>query len=109
MRKPAHVRERNAARTRDYYQRHKDDSEFKAKMAAQRKKWRNVDPLRARAHARLSYAVDRGYVVRPDACEQCGKECKPDGAHFTYDRPLDVRWLCRSCHFLWDRERGGVH
>jgi hypothetical protein len=56
------------------------------------------------------HAIKQGVLIRPDACKQCGKVCKPDAAHFDYARPLDVRWLCRSCHVRWDRAepKGGV-
>lgn len=30
-------------------------------------------------------------------CEQCG-DPKAVGHHEDYDRPLDLIWLCRSCH-----------
>lgn len=26
------------------------------------------------------------------------------GAHYDYRRPLEVRWLCASCHATWDHE-----
>ena len=44
-----------------------------------------------------------GNLVRPTACEQCGTTgVKIDAAHSDYMRPLDVRWLCRRCHVMWD-------
>lgn len=43
-------------------------------------------------------AVKCGKMTRPDTCSACGVECKPDGHHDDYDKPLDVRWLCRACH-----------
>jgi hypothetical protein len=43
-------------------------------------------------------------VVRPNACEECGAtDCRIEGAHFDYDEPLRVRWLCISCHRRWDK------
>jgi len=41
-------------------------------------------------------------VLRADTCECCG--CRPrdqsyiHAHHDDYSRPLDVRWLCASCH-----------
>jgi len=55
-----------------------------------------------RANRQVAYAVSTGRLIRLHQCEQCGVECKTEGAHFDYDRPLDVRWLCRSCHVRWD-------
>ena len=62
------------------------------------------------ARNRVYRAVKAGSLVRPGECENCGKECKTEGAHFDYARPLDVRWLCRRCHFIWDRSepKGGM-
>ena len=72
------------------------------------KKWLDTGDNRTRiqvtwrANAKLNWAIKNGRIVRPDRCEQCGKVCKPDGAHYDYSRPFEVRWLCRSCHVLWD-------
>lgn len=40
-------------------------------------------------------------LVRPEACENCNAipEHGPlHGHHDDYSKPLEVRWLCRSCH-----------
>lgn len=45
-------------------------------------------------------AVRRGELVAAKACERCG-EVEPfsmDAHHPDYTRPLEVVWLCRSCH-----------
>ena len=75
---------------------------------AQAKRWLDTSDNRARiqvawrASAKLNWAIKKGRIVRPDRCEQCGTVCKPDGAHYDYSQPFHVRWLCRSCHVLWD-------
>jgi hypothetical protein len=46
--------------------------------------------------------IQRGDLVRPAECEQCRIACKPDAAHYDYNEPLRVRWLCRKCHRRWD-------
>jgi hypothetical protein len=59
------------------------------------------------AYDKVRHAVRTGKLVKPDICEKCG--CTPprrrDGRsliqghhHRGYSRPLDVRWLCHSCH-----------
>jgi hypothetical protein len=45
-------------------------------------------------------AVRNGILVRPEVCEICDKSPR-DGVvahHPDYSRPLEVEWLCRSCH-----------
>lgn len=59
--------------------------------------------LIARAHYAVKAAIKRGDLVRPTICEQCGKAARIEAAHRDYTLPLDVRWLCKSCHVLWDR------
>lgn len=49
-------------------------------------------------------AVAAGDLVRPAVCGQCGVGCKPDGHHEDYSKPLEVVWLCRSCHSALHRE-----
>jgi len=51
-------------------------------------------------------AVKNGVLIRPSCCDRCRKECKPDGHHKDYSKPLDVDWLCRSCHKLWHGNNG---
>jgi hypothetical protein len=58
----------------------------------------NSDPVRRRAHQATSNAIRDGRLIRPDFCSICGKQCKPEAHHDDYTRPLNVRWLCRSCH-----------
>jgi len=43
-------------------------------------------------------ALREGVLVRPEACEQCGKRSPVHGHHGDYSRPLDVEWLCPACH-----------
>lgn len=56
------------------------------------------------AHSLLRYHVQAGHIVRPIICEECGVADRPiEGAHYDYNEPLRVRWLCRSCHVRWDK------
>lgn len=55
-----------------------------------------------RAHWAVHNAVVRGLLERPDDCEKCGyvgRVTRDIHAHHDdYSKPLDVRWLCSSCH-----------
>jgi 5-methylcytosine-specific restriction endonuclease McrA len=41
----------------------------------------------------------QGKWKQPTTCSKCGKKTsKLEAAHSNYDKPLSVRWLCKSCH-----------
>jgi hypothetical protein len=56
------------------------------------------------AQSLVRYYVLAGLLDRPVACEECGAiDRRIEAAHYDYDLPLEVRWLCRSCHVRWDK------
>jgi excisionase family DNA binding protein len=50
------------------------------------------------AHDKVYRMIERGKLTRPDRCEWCGKKCKPVGHHEDLSKPLEVMWICHSCH-----------
>lgn len=75
---------------------------------ARKRKWRqnHLDPVKESARRAVRNAIVSGRLVPPDACPKCGANAKRrDGvraiqAHHAngYERPLDIVWLCASCH-----------
>ncbi len=58
---------------------------------------------RRRAIARSQAGVyQRRGKLKPEPCEACGGEAQKH--HDDYDRPLDVRWLCPTCHMTLHKE-----
>ena len=59
------------------------------------------------ANVLVHRAVQTGVLKKSKNCERCGKR-KPantiEGHHEDYLKPLDVIWLCTSCHGLRHRE-----
>ncbi len=83
--------ERQRQRRRDY---RKNNPELRARHNANRRGTR----LAQNAHLKVMRAVRSGAIVPPEHCSQCGVECSPQAHHHDYTRPLDVEWLCVSCH-----------
>ena len=56
------------------------------------------------AQSLVAYHLKKGHLTRGGRCEECGAtDRRIEAAHRDYRRPLDVRWLCRSCHVKWDK------
>lgn len=62
---------------------------------------RRKHPEKARARDAVHRAVADGTLAKPSLCEGCGGAFESrdiHGHHSDYLKPLDVEWLCRSCH-----------
>lgn len=59
-------------------------------------RWARAHPKEVWAHSALRSALRRGLIQR-GPCEECGAEVT-DGHHDDYDKPMEVRWLCRRHH-----------
>lgn len=56
-------------------------------------------PTANHAHEELNEAVKKGYVIKPSFCSRCRKIGRVHAHHWNgYDHPLDIVWLCPSCH-----------
>lgn len=56
------------------------------------------------AHQQVWAAVKSGRLIKPKNCERCGKVTTSRSLHAhhcDYNKPLDVMWLCASCHDEW--------
>lgn len=55
----------------------------------------------AEANSCVATALVVGSLIKPAECENCGAEdliYPLEAHHNNYAEPLDVEWLCRSCH-----------
>jgi|SRR5215831_1150662 len=53
------------------------------------------------AHTAVANALYSGKLVKPPSCENCKRKTSSydlDAHHEDYNKPLDVEWLCKSCH-----------
>lgn len=79
-----------------------DPEKFRAAM----RRYMARSPLKARARARVQYALKTGRLTRPDTCSRCSSAGPIHAHHADHSKPLDVAWLCRSCHWSeHDREQ----
>lgn len=63
------------------------------------KKWALANPEKIKVEHQLQKAVLRGQVLKSAACQTCGvTDNRIEGHHPDYSKPLEVIWLCRSCH-----------
>lgn len=70
----------------------------KARIAEKDREYQQANKHKRRAHAAVHRAVVAGRLVRPDVCYLCGGGGDIQAHHEDYSRPLDVVWLCASCH-----------
>jgi hypothetical protein len=78
--------------------RYKTENPKKYKQIHQQKiEWAKRNRHKRNAQQKLSRALLNGTVLRPDRCELCD-DTKVQAHHPNYSKPLDVIWLCASCH-----------
>jgi hypothetical protein len=61
-------------------------------------RWIDAHPVETKAHRAVRNAIQRGELVRPDACSDCGARGRIHAHHYDYLKPLEVTWLCPRCH-----------
>lgn len=64
------------------------------------REWEKKNPEAKKAHGKLIYAIRAGKIIKPKECSICGRVTRLSGHHRDYSKPLDVLWLCSSCHKL---------
>lgn len=69
--------------------------------------YRKRNPNKSKAHAKVSYAIRAGRLFR-EPCEKCKSE--PSHAHHDdYAKPLNIRWLCDTCHNKWHKNNKALN
>lgn len=109
---------------REYY--HKPENKRRIKARVKRYQEENPDavlrtrlltheknPSKPNARRVVEAAVKAGVLSKPGSCSKCGKtSCRIEAHHEDHARPLDVTWLCVSCHRKRDaeirREKGEI-
>lgn len=60
--------------------------------------WQRNNPEKKKAHDKVFQAIKMGKIIKPISCSECLREKRLSAHHNNYSRPLDVLWLCSSCH-----------
>lgn len=92
----------NIEKIRAYDRRRAKDPQRARNAAEISRIWRESDRRICAAHNAVARAVRSGMLTRMP-CTRCGHQ-KSVGHHESYDRPLDVTWLCQPCHKVRHRE-----
>ena len=83
--------ERKREQSRRYYADHREEIAKKRKTAYMN------NPKKMKARDIAKHALWSG-KIRQRPCAVCGATNQIDAHHDDYSKPLEVIWLCRSCH-----------
>jgi hypothetical protein len=68
------------------------------KLSEQRKRQKIKQVFISKIHKIVFNAVRSGEIIKPLICEKCFSEEYLEGHHHDYTKPLEISWLCRTCH-----------
>lgn len=99
---------------REYYKRHPDKIKERARRYQEtnpdavlktKLKIHSKNPNKINARRVVEAAIKAGVLTKPEACSSCGKkDCRIEAHHEDHTKPLEVTWLCVSCHRKRDYE-----
>jgi hypothetical protein len=94
--KAREYRENNREKVRERQREYKKNNYDKIKKSHY-EYWSKY-PEKYKATRAVNNAIAQGKMNRPSKCSKCLIECKPEGHHTDYSKPLEVIWLCLKCH-----------
>ncbi len=62
--------------------------------------WKKRNPEKVKASQIVNKAIKDGKISKSKFCYDCKRKTSLSGHHLDYSRPLEVLWLCSSCHKL---------
>ncbi len=79
-------------------------------LAPKKIKLKKDTQLYKKSHRLVTQAIISGVLIRPLVCSKCnlGQRDPINAHHEDYLNPLDVVWLCDSCHVLWHKRWGSA-
>lgn len=58
-----------------------------------------INKLKEKARGIVNKRIQSGKMVKPETCVECGAFGKVEAHHEDYNKPLEVLWVCKRCHF----------
>ena len=55
-------------------------------------------PEKIKAQNAIDYLIRSGKLIRPTVCPTCSIETFIEAHHTDYTKPLEIVWVCASCH-----------
>lgn len=104
------LRENNREKYNEYSRKYKAEhktyskkyrKENLEKYANYAKDYRKKHPETVTAHNAVRVGIERG-EIKTHPCEKCGEDIA-EAHHDDYTKPLEIRWLCKTCHMEWHR------
>jgi hypothetical protein len=93
-------RKNNPNYFKEYYKQNRE-----IRLEANKRFWKR-HPERYKNWKIYTSARRLGKLLNPGQCTLCGtKEVKIQAHHFDYSKPLEVTWLCKSCHIEIHRRK----
>ena len=85
-----------------YKKKYRRTNAGKATQARASKRYREKYPNAAKASMICGNAITWGKLLKVANCESCGDPSN-EAHHDDYNYPLQVRWLCITCHKKWHK------
>jgi len=89
---------------RETSKRYKKSEKGKMVAASFSKSYRELNPKKIKAYIAMRSAIKNKILIKRE-CEVCGSE-NSHAHHDDYDKPIDVKWMCKKHHEEWHSENG---
>lgn len=96
------IRENRRAKS-DYYKQYEKRRSHRPERREYVREIQNTDVFKKKhcVHGKVCTALENGKLTKPDRCETCNREGRLVAHHCDYLKPMEVDWLCYSCHGIW--------
>lgn len=85
-----------------------EDFAGKAKENKRLRKLYESNKPKYKARFAVTTALRSGKIVKPEQCCKCQKvTSKLEAHHEDYDKPLEIMWMCRTCHVKHEKLKEG--